>query len=391
MIYFDNSATTKPCKEALDAMSEALSDCWGNPSSAHRVGLDAHAVMEDAARTVGLTLGIKRSTDGRVIFTSGGTEANNLAILGTARAKQRLMKNGRRATVIITEGEHSSVDATADSLSKEGFLILKIPTKGGRLDLEWLRSNVTNDVVIASIMLVNNETGAIYDVKSAAKIIKAASPSAVIHCDCVQAYMKMRFTPYDLGADMVSVSAHKIFSAKGAGALAVTKNVLTSKNLSPVLFGGGQEGGFRSGTEAVPAIAGFAAAAKLGAKELAMREAYASELSEYALEKLSKIDGVRLNLPEKRLANILNLTVFNIKSETMLNYLSGEGICVSKSSACSTHSRGLSRALTAFGLSEEDTDSSIRISFSHHNTKEEVDTFCKALERGISLLAKIHK
>lgn len=391
MIYFDNSATTKPCPEALKAINEALCDTWGNPSSSHRIGLDAHSVMESAAVSIGMTVGIKRRNDGRVIFTSGGTEANNLAIIGAARAKARHLKGGCPGTVIITEGEHSSVDAAAGTLADEGFRIVKVPTVGGKLDLDFLRENLTRDVVVASFMLVNNETGAIYDVKSASKIIKEASPSALIHSDCVQAYMKMRITPRDIGADMISISAHKIFSAKGAGALCVTKDAMTAGRLVPVLFGGGQEGGYRSGTEAVPAIAGFAAAAKVGYGEMSERERAAKELSEYAIEKLSATEGVRLNIPENRIANILNITVFNIKSETMLNFLSGKGICVSKSSACSTHSRNLSRALAAFGLSDSDIDSSLRLSFSHYNTKEEIDEFCDTLNDGIRVLAKIRK
>lgn len=391
MIYFDNSATTKPCPEAVDAVNRMLCECWGNPSSSHRMGLCARDVIEKASSDVALTLGIKREGDGKVIFTSGGTEANNLAMMGVAFAKKRSFKGGRLGTVIITDGEHASVDATAEKLSVEGFNVVKIPTVGGKLDLDFLEKNVTDDIVFASLMLVNNETGAVYDVKKAAKIIKEASPSAIVHSDCVQAYCKMPLTLVDLGVDMVSVSAHKIFAPKGAGALAVSKKVLTAKNLSPILYGGGQEGGFRSGTEALPAIAGFAAAAVSGHRSLKERAQTVKALSERLCERLSGIGGVRINFPETRLPNILNITVFNIKSETMLNFLSAKGICVSKSSACSSHSRNLSRALTAFGMNDGEVDSSLRISFSHTNTEEETDVFCKTLEEGISSLAKIKR
>lgn len=203
--------------------------------------------------------------------------------------------------------------------------------------------------------------------------------------------MKMPLTLYDIGVDMVSVSAHKIFSAKGAGALAVSKSILTSKNLAPVLYGGGQEDGYRSGTEALPAIAGFEAAVRVGTSEFKERIRKNQNLSEFMIKNLSEISGIHLNLPSERLPNILNITVNNIKSETMLNYLSGEGICVSKSSACSTRSRNLSRALTAFGLSDMETDSSLRISLSHNNTEKEVKEFCDVLKRGISVLAKIRR
>ncbi len=391
MIYFDNSATTKPCPEAIEAIAAALAENWGNPSSAHFAGDNAHRAVEDARKAVAASLGIRRVSDGKVVFTSGGTEANNLAIFGTVYAKERPVKNGKRGTVIITDGEHASVEVCADALEKDGFRIVRIPTVGGKLDLEFLKKEVSSDVILASIMLVNNESGAVYDVKSAAKIIKAAAPSAVIHSDCVQAFMKMRFAPSDIGADIITVSAHKVYSAKGAGALYVSRDIITAKKIIPHIYGGGQEENYRSGTEGVPAIVGFGAAVKTFSSKVSERKNYVSELCDYAKEKISDISGVRLNLPEKHLPYILSITVPNIKSETFLNYLSGEGICVSKSSACSTNHRNLSRSLLAFGLSEDDADSSLRLSFSAENTKEEIDTFCEILKKGISTLAQIRR
>lgn len=391
MIYLDNSATTKPCDEAISAITKTLCESFGNPSSAHFAGNDAHRIMVEARKTIASSLGVKRSTDGKIIFTSGGTEANNLALLGVVRSKNRPLLGASRGTIIITDGEHASVEATASSLEEEGFRVLRIPTTGGALDLEWLKKNAPRDTVIASIMLVNNETGAVYDVKSAASIIREASPDAVIHSDCVQGYLKIKFTPKDLGVDILSVSAHKVFSAKGAGALYVAQGIITAKKLVPIVCGGGQEDAFRSGTEAVPAIAGFAAAVKAGAGELSDRISDVRELSDYAVEKLSSLDSVRLNLPTVRLSNILSMTVFNIKSETMLNFLSSKGICVSKSSACSTRHSNLSGALLAFGLSPEDTDSTLRVSLSHLNTKEEIDILFEAIKEGRSKLATIKK
>ena len=391
MIYFDNSATTKPCPEAVKAITDALTENWGNPSSAHFAGDSAHRAVEEARKAVASALGIRRAADGRVIFTSGGTEANNLAIFGAVYAKERPVKNGRRGTVIITDGEHASVEVCADALEKDGFRIVRIPTVGGKLDLDFLKKEATSDVISASLMLVNNETGAVYDVKNASKIIKAVSPAAVIHSDCVQAFMKMRFAPSDIGADMISVSAHKVYSAKGAGALYVSKDIITAKKIIPTLYGGGQEENYRSGTEGVPQVLGFGAAVKAISGKVSERKAYVAELRDYVMEKLAKISGVKLNIPEKSLPYILSITVPNIKSETLLNYLSGEGICVSKSSACSTNHRNLSRALMAFGLSETDTDSTLRLSFSADNTKEEVDVFCEVLAKGIATLAQIKK
>ncbi len=391
MIYFDNSATTAPCAEAIEAINSALTEGWGNPSSAHFAGVEAHRILESARREVARSIGLTRMTDGAVIFTSGGTEANGLALLGAVYSKPRPEKGGSRGTVIISDGEHASVASAASKLEAEGFRVYRIPTVGGRLDLEDLKKNVSKDVIIASVMRVNNETGAVYDVREAFRIIKEASPGAVTHSDCVQAYMKMKLNPRDLEADMISLSAHKIFSAKGAGALYVSGEVIKAKKISPILFGGGQEAGYRSGTEALPAIAGFGAAASAGLAGLAGRTEKLRELGDHAVKRISSLDGVRLNLPETRIPNILSITVRGIKSETLLNYLSGEGICVSKSSACSTRSRALSPALLAFGLSEEDVDSSVRLSFSHLNTKEEIDVFCEVLAKGAATLAKARK
>lgn len=390
MIYFDNSATTKPCPEAVEAINAALTENWGNPSSSHFVGDAAHRDLENARKAVASSLGIRRPTDGKIVFTSGGTEANCLAVLGAVRAKERPVKNNSRGTVIITDSEHASVDSPAAALEKEGFRVLKIPTHGGSLDLDRLRKNADRDVIFASIMLVNNETGAVYNVKEAAKIIKSASPGAVVHSDLVQGYLKIKnFAPKDIGVDMATVSAHKVYSVKGAGALYISRDSITAKKISPIVFGGGQEEGYRSGTEALPAIAGFGAAVKCGVSALSERIDTLKELSSYAAERLEKLSGVRLNLPPERAPHILNITVFGIKSETMLNFLSGRGICVSKSSACSTHSRNLSRALTSFGLPEDEVDSSLRLSFSPSNTKDEVDIFIQALGEGISGLAKM--
>ncbi|MBR0303498.1 MAG: cysteine desulfurase [Clostridia bacterium] len=389
MIYFDNSATTPPCEAATAAALGAMRETWGNPSSTHSAGLAARRVKEAARREIALSLGIKGASSDKIIFTSGGTEANDLAILGSVHSKERPFKGSSRGTVVISDGEHASVAACAAALEKEGFAIYRIPTVGGALDLDDLKRHAGGDIILASIMRVNNETGAIYDVRGAFDIIRAASPSAIFHTDCVQAYMKIPVVPFDLGADMITLSAHKIFSVKGAGALYVSGGVIKKKALTPLFFGGGQEEGFRSGTEAIPAIASFGAAVSLGMKEQRERTGLIAKIGEYALKKVGAIEGIRLNLPPERLPSILNLTVRGIKSETLLNYLSGEGICVSKSSACSSRSREISAALTAFGLPESDADSSIRLSFSHLNTEDEIDRFCEVLTRGVGALARI--
>ncbi len=381
MIYFDNSATTKPSDASLIKMREALCTSFGNPGSVHTAGMEARRLLDEARKNVGETLGIRRAADGEIIFTSGGSEANNLAIFGSVRAKER-----HGGKVFITDGEHASVENAVKELEKEGFQVLRIPTAGGKLDLDFIEKNADNTVILAAMMLVNNETGALYDIKAASHIIREKSPKAFIHCDAVQGYLKVKFTPKSLGVDSVAVSAHKIHSPKGAGALYVTADVIKAKRLVPHIVGGGQEMGFRSGTENVPAIAAFGAAAKEGLLALAENHAAVGELKAYFEEKTASL--ARINEPAARIPNIINITVPGVRSETLLNFMSQNGICISAGSACSARSHGVSRALTAFGLPENEADSSVRVSLSYLNTKEEIDTFASALTTAVSTLAK---
>lgn len=386
-IYLDNSATTKPSEASLKKMGEALTVCYGNPSSVHKMGNEAKKMMDEARKQVILSLGFRRENDCRIIFTSGGTEANNLAIFGSVFAKDRPQKNGSRGKIFITDGEHSSVVNAAKHLENEGFTVLEVPTTSGVLDLDYIRENADNNTILASFMLANNETGAIYDVKSAFSIIRAASPKAVCHTDAVQAYLKTKYTPTSLGADLLSVSSHKIFAPKGAGALYITHDMIKAKRLIPTAYGGGQEDNFRSGTENVPAIVAFGAAAAEGKADFSKRIEKINMLREKLLCGMADVD-VRPNVPANTLPNIINITLPSIRSEIMLNYLSGEGICVSAGSACSTHSSGPSHALLAYGLPKDEADTSIRISISHENTEEEIETFISALKKGIATLAK---
>lgn len=390
MIYFDNSATTKPSEASLSAMREALCTSFGNPSSVHFAGGAARRLMEQARESIASSLGIRGPFQGRVFFTSGGTEANNLAILGGAAAKSHPEKNGSRGKIIITDGEHSSVENPARQLESQGFTLVRIPTVSGKLDLETLETAADSTTVLCAFMLVNNETGALYDIKSAAAIVRKKVPKALIHCDAVQAYMKTKLLPTVLGVDTLSVSSHKIFAPKGAGALYVKNDVTVAKRLVPTVFGGGQEEGMRSGTENVPAIVAFGAAAKEGAALMQARIMAVENVRSAIISCLP--ENVRVNIPDSFLANIINITLPGIKSETMLNYLSGEGICVSAGSACSTHAPGrVSRALTAFGLAPEEADCSLRLSLSHENTVEEAKIFCKVLADGINRLARIRR
>lgn len=382
MIYFDNSATTKPTDASLNKMREALIVSFGNPGSVHMAGNEARRLLDEARKEVGKTFGIRRPADGEVIFTSGGSESNNLAIFGSIRAKER-----HGGKIFITDGEHASVDRAAAELKKEGFEVLRIPTASGKLDTDFIEKYADSSTLLASMMLVNNETGALYDIKSAVKIFREKCPKIFIHCDAVQGYLKVNTTPKMLGVDSMAVSAHKIHAPKGAGALYVTAEVIKAKRIVPVIFGGGQEIGFRSGTENVPAIAAFGAAAKEGFNALHQRTETVAHLQEYLWKKIAGI--VRINRPAEGIPNITNITLPQIKSETMLNFMSQKGICISAGSACSARSKGSSHALIAFGLPEKEADTSVRISLSHLNTEEEIDTFAKELESAVSTLARI--
>ena len=385
-IYLDNSATTRISDVALAKYNEVSLGNFGNPSSLHGLGFNAEREVEGARKNILASLGVR---DASVVFTASGSEANNLALIGRALAKERYM---RGAKIITTMGEHASVDEPLGRLEKMGFRIARIPTVGGRLDLEVLKSELTADVILVSLMMVNNETGALYDVKGAAAIVKARAKDAILHIDATQSYMKVPMNMRTLGADMITLSSHKIGGPKGVGALVVGSSVMKAKGLAPIILGGGQEGGMRSGTENVPGIAAFGVAVSEGVKNLAVNAEKMAYLRAYLVEKLTRdatFADISITNPESHAPHILNITLPKIKSDTMLHYLSAEGIFVSSGSACSSNSRHVSSALVAFGRSEAEADCSIRISFSHENSCEDVDALCDALRGGLSRLARM--
>ncbi len=382
----DNSATTALCDAAKQAMLAAM-ECYGNPSSLHKAGLDAEHMVKKAREQVLSALGV-RGGAGQVYFTSSGTEANNLAILGSAYAKER--RAGGR--IVTTEGEHSSVEMVLRDLEKKGFDVVRIPTRDGVLDMDFASKAITKDTLLVTTMMVNNETGALYDLKSLFALAKKNAPGVVTHCDAVQGFMKTFFSPAAIGADMVTVSSHKIHGPKGVGALYVSAEVLKAKKLIPVTLGGGQESGMRSGTENTIGIAGFGAACAKAQSSLRDDLRQMSALRTYFEGKLAEIGEITLNLPRAgRAPHIVNLTLPDIKSETMLHYLSGKGIYVSSGSACSSHGHATSRALSAFGLSAEKADCSLRVSLCPANTHAEIDALCAALDTGVRELVRIHK
>lgn len=383
-IYLDNSATTKICDEALERYIEVSRSSWGNPSSLHSMGYEAEKIINNTRSEIQTSLGVKGAT---VIFTASGTEANNLAIFGRALSKERYKRGSK---IITTMGEHASVDSPLLALEKMGYNIVKIPTVGGEIDMETLSRELTKDVILVSMMMVNNETGALYDTGDVAKLMKAKSPEALLHLDATQSYLKLPFTKVKSGWDMITISSHKIEGPKGVGALVVDGSVMKAKGLAPITLGGGQEGGMRSGTENVPGIAAFGEAVRLGFASLGERYEKMSELRGYLISRISdETPEVKILVPKANAPHIVNITLPKIKSETMLHYLSSLGIFVSSGSACSSNGNHLSSALTAFGRSEGDADSSIRISLSFRNTREDIDGLVEGLRSGLSKLSRI--
>ena len=386
MIYFDNSATTALSEAAKSAMIAAM-DVYANPSSLHKSGLDARKIVENARGSVATALGLRSVQPGQIIFTSSGTEANNTAIFGTVYAKKRRLSN----RIITTDGEHPSVENALKKLESEGFEVIRIPTKSGVLDFDAYREALKTSPVLVTMMMVNNETGAVYDVARAFDMAKRNCADTVTHCDAVQGFLKCKFTPQSIKADLVTVSAHKIHGPKGVGALYIDAQMIKTKKIVPYILGGGQEFSFRPGTENTVGIAGFGAAAETEHKAFSANVENMSALRSYLIDGLASLD-VTLNIPEGNVApHILSITLPNIKSETMLHFLSGKDICVSSGSACSSRSLKTSHALTAFGLLPAKADCTIRVSLNTYNTKEEADEFIAGLKQGIETLVPIKR
>ena len=373
-IYLDNSATTKVCSEAAQAAVRVMTEHYGNPSSLHSKGLEAEHELEDARRIISGAIGV---TPDEIIFTSGGTEANNMAVSGAARA---LSRRGKR--IVTSAVEHSSVIAAMKELEKDGFEVIYLrPDKTGRLDPQEISDAVTKDTILVSIMAVNNETGAIQPIDEVKKALRCTASPALFHVDAVQAFMKHPVPVKSLGIDLMTVSGHKIHAPKGVGALYIRKGV----RILPLHYGGEQEKRLRPGTEALPLIAAMGAAISA---DRGMNEKYeiVKVLNEYCRTQLSGIDGVVINSDKGCLPYILNISIPGIRSETMLHFLEEDGIYVSSGSACAKGQK--SHVLTAMGLDDNYIDSALRVSFSEENSMEDADIFINTLKRGLSALAR---
>ena len=370
MIYLDNSATTRPCPEAVAAMTNAMTENWGNPSALYNFGIDIAHALRDARHKVASTLGAEPD---RVFFTSGGTEADNWAIFGTAK---RFGKRGRH--IITTAIEHHAILNCTKELEAQGFEITYLqPDENGRITLDALKGALRKDTILVSIMMVNNEVGSVMPIAQMAKLTHKLCPDAVFHTDAVQGFLKVPFLAKTLGADLISVSAHKIHGAKGAGALYISPRL---KSFPPLLFGGGQESNLRSGTEATPAIFAFAAACAAGNATFRQDIAHERELLNGLVEKLSVLPGVALNGAHEA-PHILSLSIPGVPTQNSINILQDAGICVSAGSACAKGHR--SHVLTAMNLRPEVMDGSFRVSLCRDTTQEELDTLVNVIKNDI--------
>lgn len=373
-VYFDNSATTKPCKEAVDAANKAITELWGNPSSLHELGSLASSELRKARKNVSKLLGVPED---KFFFTSSGTTANNTAIFG---AYEKLKREGNR--IVSTAIEHPSVSEPIKRLESYGVEVIRLmPDKNGKINEDELLESINKNTILVSLMAVNNEVGSILPVNAVRSAVKRAGAPALIHADCVQALSKIPVTPKTVDADIITVSGHKIHALKGVGGIYVKSQNL----IKPYILGGGQEKNMHSGTEATPAIFSFGAAA-LSAMDVRRHSDYVKSLKERFLKGIEDLSCVTVNSPEDAIPYIVNISILGLPSQPTVNFMSSKGICISAGSACKTGHR--SPVLTAMGLSPEIIDSAVRISFSRYNTPEEIDILINAVKEAAEKYGK---
>ena len=378
-VYFDNSASTKVSEKAIEIMLKTMRDDYANTSGKHIKGVEAESYVKDAADIIAKTLKVKK---GEIIFTSGGTESNNMALIGGAMSRKRYGKH-----IIISGIEHPAVYRPAEFLTEQGFELSVLPVNSeGQVDLELLKSTIRDDTVLVSVMYVNNEIGAIEPVEEISKIIKAENKDILFHVDAIQAYTKLRINPKSQGIDMLSASGHKFHGPKGVGFLYIDSNV----KINPIIFGGGHQRGMRSGTLNTTGIAGMGVAAKEAYDNFDERINKISDLKYYLMDELEKTEGAILNTGrgENFAPQVISVSFEDIRAEVLLHALEDRGIYVSSGSACSSNHPGISDTLKAIGVRENLLDATIRISLSELNNKEEADYFIKNLKELLPLLRK---
>jgi len=383
-VYLDNSATTRVLPEVAQLMTKVMCEDYGNPSSLHRKGVEAESYIRYAKETLARLLKVSEK---EIIFTSGGTEADNMALIGCAMAN---MRRGRH--LITTRIEHPAVLQTMNYLESQGFQVTYLPVdKTGRVRLEDLQRAIRPDTILVSMMYVNNEIGSLQPIAEAGSLIKRMNPGILFHVDAVQGFGKFKIYPKKLNVDLLSVSSHKIHGPKGVGFLYVGEKV----KILPITYGGGQQKNMRSGTENVPGIAGMAKAAELMYEHLDEEVQHLYELKEYFVKGVSSLEGIQVNglIPgdadcRSTAPHVVSVSVAGVRSEVLLHALEDKGIYISAGSACASNKPQTSETLKAIGLQREYWDSTIRFSFSVLTTKEEIDYTLQVLYEMIPMLRK---
>ena len=378
-VYFDNSATTRCYDSVKDIVVKAMTEDFGNPSAMHLKGVEAEKYIKSSAESLARLLKVQEK---EILFTSGGTESDNLALIGAAFANKR---SGNH--IITTSVEHPAVSQPALFLQEQGFEVTYLPVDSrGVVKMDALKAVLREDTILVSVMYVNNEVGAVMPVEEIAALVHEKSPRALFHVDAIQAFGKYRIYPKKMGIDLLSVSGHKIHGPKGVGFLYINEKA----KIQPQILGGGQQGGMRSGTDNVPGIAGLGAAAVEIYKNLEENVENMYRLKEYIAQGLEKIGDIRINGMDLRegAPQILSISVMGVRSEVLLHSLEERGIYVSAGSACSSHKRKPSATLAAMGMSKDQIESTVRLSFCEENTIEEADYFLQVMGELVPILRR---
>lgn len=380
-VYLDNAASTRVSKPVIELMNKAMYEDYANPSAKHLKGMEAEKYLKEAAAKIAKTMKVSEK---ELVFTSGGTESNNMALIGAAMARQRYGKH-----IISTAIEHSAVHQVLVHLADLGFeySILKVDEKG-QISLEELKSLLRADTILVSVMYVNNEIGAVQDIKAIADIVHGYNKDIYMHTDAIQAYGKFKIFPKKEGIDLLSVSAHKLHGPKGSGFLYIDERV----NIKPIIYGGGQQRGLRSGTLNIPGIAGLGEAAKEAYEDFDTEVEYIYGLRDYLIDEITKLndEGIKLNSDKglKFAPHVLSISISGVRAEVLLHSMEERGIYIASGSACSSNHPGLSGTLKGIGLKEEFLSSTVRVSFSKYNNKEELDFFLANLKELIPQLRR---
>ena len=380
--YFDNSATTRVLDSVMDIVTRTMTVDYANPAAKHIRGMEAENYIRDARSIIAKTLKV---ADKEILFTSGGSESNNMALIGTAMANKRAGMH-----IISTNVEHASIYNTLGFLQEQGFEITYLPVDhNGHIDLDQLREAVRPDTILVSVMYVNNEVGSVEPVAEISKVIKAKNPSTIFHVDAIQAYGKYEIRPKKEGIDLLSVSGHKIHGPKGVGFLYIDEKV----KIRPLIYGGGQQKGMRSGTENVPGVAGLGAAAEEMYRNHQEKMDYLYDLKEHMMKRVAEIDGVVINSQPGRESapQIVSVSFEGVRSEVLLHALEDRGIYVSSGSACSSNHPGVSGTLKGIGVKQELLDSTLRFSFGMFNKKEEIDYAIEVLKELLPVLRRYRR